>query len=100
MQLEFEKMTTKILSEKGEIFSKQNKEGLTNLLSPLQTQMKEFREKMEQIHKDVLQQDAKLKSELGQLKELNQKITQEAKDLTEALKGNKKNAGKLGRGNS
>ncbi len=96
MKLEFEQLATKILSEKGEIFSKQNREGLTNLLSPLQTQMKEFREKMERIHKEELQKGAQLKTELSHLKELNQQITQEAKDLTYALKGNKKMQGNWG----
>ena len=58
--------------------------------------MKDFKEKVEDIHHKETQQRAELKTELKQLQKLNQQITEEAHGLAMALKGQKKMQGNWG----
>ncbi|WP_440998984.1 DNA recombination protein RmuC [Fodinibius sp. SL11] len=93
---EFENLANKILEEKSKKFTEQNKEKLDQLLKPLGEKMEEFKKKVEQTHKEDIEGRSSLKQHLEHLKEMNQQMAQEAKDLTRALKGDSKTQGSWG----
>lgn len=93
---EFENLANKIFEEKGNKFSEQNKEKLNEILNPLKEKISDFEKKVEESNKESIKGHASLKEQLSMLKDLNQQVTQEAKNLTEALKGQSKTQGSWG----
>jgi len=93
---QFENLANKILEEKSEKFTKQNKEQIDRLLNPLGEKLEAFKKKVEETHKDEVEARGSLKQELKQLLELNQKMSEDAKNLTKALKGDSKTQGNWG----
>ncbi len=93
---EFENLANRIFEEKGNKFTEQNKEKLSEILNPLKEKIYEFEKKVEESSKESIKGHASLKEQLSMLKELNQQVTQEAKNLTEALKGQSKTQGSWG----
>lgn len=93
---EFENLANKILEEKSKKFTEQNKEKLDQLLKPLGEKMEEFKKKVEETHKEDIEGRSSLKQHLEHLKEMNQQMAEEAKDLTRALKGDSKTQGSWG----
>ncbi|MDT4832613.1 RmuC family protein [compost metagenome] len=96
LKLEFEQLAGQIFEAKGQAFSQHSQQSLDALLKPFREQIEGFRTKVEDIHHKDIQQQAALTQELLHLKELNRQITQEAQDLTTALKGQKKAQGNWG----
>lgn len=93
---EFENLANKIFEEKGNRFTEQNKEKLGEILNPLKEKISEFEKKVEDTSKESIKGHASLREQLQMLKEMNQKITQEATNLTNALKGQTKTQGNWG----
>lgn len=93
---EFENLANKILEEKSKKFTEQNKEKLDELLKPLGEKLQEFKDKVEQTHKEDIKGRTSLEQHLKHLYELNQQMSKEAKDLTKALKGDTGKQGKWG----
>jgi DNA recombination protein RmuC len=92
----FENLANKIFEEKGSKFTEQNKEKLNEILNPLREQINKFEQKVEETNKESIKGHASLREQLQMLKEMNQQITQEAKNLTTALKGQSKSQGNWG----
>lgn len=95
-QKEFENLAQKILEEKSEKFTQQNKLNLEIVLNPLKEKIKDFETKVEASHKDSLEKNASLKQQIEDLSKLNERIHQEASNLTKALKGDQKMQGNWG----
>lgn len=93
---EFENMANQILEKKSEKFTEQNKQNLDQLLKPLGEKLEAFKKKVEDTHKQDIKERGALQQHLKHLYELNQKMTKEAKDLTNALKGESKTQGSWG----
>lgn len=93
---EFELLAGKIFEEKQERFSKQSKENLEGTLNPLREQLTEFRKRVDDVYDREARDRMSLRSELGHLKELNQRMSEEALNLTRALKGGTKTQGNWG----
>ena len=93
---EFENLANRIFEEKGNKFTEQNKQKLSEILNPLREQINKFEQKVEDTNKESIKGHASLKEQLQMLKEMNQQITQEAKNLTTALKGQSKTQGNWG----
>lgn len=93
---EFENLANKIFKEKTDEFSKQSKTNLSEILNPLKEKINEFQNKVEETNKESIDRFASLRQQLTSLKDMNQQITQEAKNLTEALKGQSKTQGNWG----
>ena len=93
---EFENLANKIFEEKTTKFSEQNKTNLAEILNPLKEKISEFEKKVEETSKENIKGNASLHEQLRTLKEMNQQITQEAKNLTQALKGGTKTQGSWG----
>ncbi len=93
---EFENLANKIFEEKSAKFTEQNKEKISEILSPLKEKISEFEKKVEESSKESIKGHSSLKEQLEMLRQMNQQITQEAKNLTEALKGQTKTQGNWG----
>lgn len=93
---EFENLAQKILDEKSEKFTQQNKVNLETVLNPLREKIKDFETKVEASHKDSIEKNASLKQQIEDLSKLNERINQEAHNLTKALKGDQKMQGNWG----
>ncbi len=93
---EFENLANKIFEEKSTKFTEQNKEKLSEILNPLKDKISEFERKVEESSKESIKGHSSLKEQLEMLRQMNQQITQEAKNLTEALKGQTKTQGNWG----
>ncbi|WP_338730968.1 DNA recombination protein RmuC [Mangrovimonas cancribranchiae] len=93
---EFKILANTILEEKSSKFTEQNKENIKQILNPLQEKIKTFEDKVEKSQKESISMHSALKEQLLGLKDLNQKMTQEANNLTKALKGDSKMQGNWG----
>jgi len=92
----FENLANEILEKTNEKMTKTSKDSLSQILNPLQLQMKEFREKIEFLSKDEAEKISALQNELKNLKELSHKLSSDAENLTKALKGESKTQGNWG----
>ncbi|HYF17274.1 MAG TPA: DNA recombination protein RmuC [Ramlibacter sp.] len=93
---QFKALANDILEEKSKRFAEHNQLSIGQLVAPLKERMTEFKAKVEEIHAKDLEQQAALRAELHQLKELNRQITEEAHGLAVALKGQSKVQGNWG----
>jgi DNA recombination protein RmuC len=93
---QFQTLATEILENKSKTFSEASQTQLGTLLDPLRTQIKEFREKVEQAQSDSKTGVAKLEGLIGSLGSLNQQLAEEARNLTTALRGSSKAQGDWG----
>ncbi|QEA38235.1 DNA recombination protein RmuC [Pistricoccus aurantiacus] len=96
LKQEFENLANEVLERKGKSFSELSERHISHLLQPMHTEMKGFRERIENLHHQDTQQQAALKQELKTLQNLNREITDQAERLTEALQGQKKIQGNWG----
>lgn len=92
----FENLANEILDKKSEKFTLQNKENLGELLLPFRERILEFQKRVEETNVEGEKRGAALVEQIKGLKELNQQITQEAKSLTLALRGDNKTQGNWG----
>jgi DNA recombination protein RmuC len=93
---DFENLANKIFEEKGKSFTETSKQSLDAMLTPFKEQMSEFKSRVEAIHTEDTKAKASLSQELDNLRKLNQRITDEAQNLTKALKGDNKQQGSWG----
>ena len=96
MQERFENLANKILDQKSAKFTESNKENIKSLLEPLDKDIRNFRKKVEDIHEKDLSQQASLKEFLGNLQQAQAKLSEDARNLTTALKGDSKKQGDWG----
>lgn len=95
-KIEFENLANSILEEKSRKFTEQNKENLDTILNPLKDKIEEFKGKVEKVYKEESDERNVLKGEINKLMELNKLISEEAENLTRALKGDIRKQGSWG----
>jgi DNA recombination protein RmuC len=93
---EFENLANRILDEKSNKFTEQNKENMKNILSPLQDKIQLFEKKVEDTHKESIDYHAALRQQIVGLREMNVQMSKETLNLTKALKGDSKIQGNWG----
>ncbi len=93
---QFEALAGDILEKKSKTFAEGSQRDLATLLTPLRDQIKEFRDKVEQAQSDSKTGVTRLETLIGTLGGLNQQLSQEAKNLTTALRGSAKAQGDWG----
>lgn len=93
---QFKSLANDILEEKGRRFAEQNQQSLGQLLDPLRTRLSEFQGKVEQFYDAEGKQRSALAQQVHQLMGLNQTLSEDAKNLTQALKGSTKAQGNWG----
>jgi DNA recombination protein RmuC len=94
--VEFKNLANEIMEEKSRKFTDKKKVNLGEILNPLKEKISEFEKKIEATNKESIDRNAALKEQILHLKELNQKITKDAENLTKALKGESKTRGNWG----
>jgi DNA recombination protein RmuC len=93
---EFENLANRIFEEKSEKFTKLNKTTVDFTVNPLREQIKEFKDRVEFVYDKESKDRQSLLNEIGHLKNLNNQISQDAVNLTKALKGESKTQGNWG----
>lgn len=93
---QFKNLANDILEEKSKRFSEQNQQSLGQLLEPLKNRLQEFQGKVEQVYVQEGKDRSALAEQVRQLMELNRTVSQEANNLTRALKGSNKTQGNWG----
>lgn len=94
--ISFKNLANEILEEKTQKFTEQNSIKLNEILKPLNEKIKDFEKKVEETYDKESKQRFSLQEEVKRLAELNQKVSQEAHNLTTALKGQSKTQGNWG----
>ena len=93
---EFENLANKILDEKATKFTNQNKENIKNILEPLEKKIQSFEKKVTDSDEKRAGFQSALKTQLENLKQMNQQMSKETINLTKALKGDSKSQGNWG----
>lgn len=93
---EFENIANKILDTKTEKFTELNKTNLNTILEPLGKNITEFRTKVEEVYDKESKERFSLGEKVKELAQLNKVISEEAHNLTKALKGEAKTQGRWG----
>ena len=96
LQTQFENLANKIFDEKSATYQTQSKHNIEAVLAPFKSQLDGFKQQISEQHIREGQERASLKTEILSLKALNQRITEEASALTNALKGDNKKQGNWG----
>lgn len=93
---EFQNLAQKIFEEKSEKFTEVNKHKLEQLIHPFREQIKDFSKKVDDSYDKDSKERLTLKQEILQLQQLNSQMSQDAINLTKALKGDVKTQGNWG----
>ncbi len=96
LQAAFKNLANEILEEKTQKFTEQNKTKLEEILKPLGEKITNFEKKVDEAYHKESNERFSLVNEIKRLAELNQQISQEASNLTHALKGQAKTQGNWG----
>ena len=92
----FKVLSNEILEAKTKSLQESSKLSLNSVMSPFQQSIDSFKKEIQEIHHRDTTQQGELRKELESLKELNQKMTTEAHELSTALRGQKKLQGNWG----
>jgi DNA recombination protein RmuC len=93
---QFKALANDILEEKSKRFAEQNQTNLGQLLDPLKSKLTEFQSKVEDVYVKETRDRTALGEQVRQLMSLNQCLSADAKNLTQALKGSNKAQGNYG----
>lgn len=93
---EFHHVANRLLDEKSERITQQNRSQVGELLSPLREQLQDFRRKVEDVYDKEAKDRVALHREISLLRDLNVRISLEAENLAKALKGDNKAQGNWG----
>ncbi len=93
---EFKVLANTILEDKSKRFTEMNQTNIEKLLKPLGDNISQFQRKVEEVYDRESKERFSLGKEVEKLVLLNQKISEEANNLTNALKGQVKQQGNWG----
>jgi len=96
LKSEFKNLANEILETTKNKMHQESTKSIKNLLNPLSSQLGEFKNKIEYLSKEEAKEISALQNELKNLKELSFKLSNEAHNLTTALKGENKQQGVWG----
>ena len=96
MCLQFKNLAHEIFDEKTQILTRQNSEKIDYLLKPYQEQLSAFRDRIETIFLEESRDHSSLKQELLNLRQLNDRINDEAVRLSRAISGDNRQQGSWG----
>jgi DNA recombination protein RmuC len=96
MKLEFKELAQTILEEKSKNFKDTNSEELDKLLAPFKQKLEDFEKTVKDSHKEESKNSAVLMENIKALKEMNDKLSEEASGLAKALRGDNKKQGNWG----
>jgi len=96
MKMEFKALADTILKNNSEQFSQQNSENLNRMITPIREQFDPFKKQINDVYIKETKERSALQGEIRLIKELNEEMRKDAKNLTNALKGESKTQGVWG----
>ncbi|MCI5107618.1 MAG: DNA recombination protein RmuC, partial [Pseudomonadales bacterium] len=96
LSVAFKNIANEIFEDKTRKFTTASKESLSTLINPLQEKISQFEKRVEETYDKESKERFSLAREIRQLQELNTRISEEAVNLTNALKGDNKAQGSWG----
>ncbi len=96
LKTQFQAIAHQVLEQKSHRLDHQNQSTLEAVLKPFQEQIASFQQRVDQVHTESVRSHASLNTEIKKVMEAGLKITQDANNLTQALKGDKKALGNWG----
>jgi len=96
LKQEFQNLANRIFEEKSQRFTESNKENMGQLLNPLREQLGDFKRRVEDVYDKEAKDRRSLFEQIQNLRQLNQQMSQDAINLTNALKGESKTQGNWG----
>ncbi|MDE0797993.1 MAG: DNA recombination protein RmuC [Nitrosomonadaceae bacterium] len=93
---QFKTLASEILEEKSKKFTDQNKINLDQILGPLKIKISEFQGKVQEVYIQESKDRSALSEQVKQLMTLNNQLSDDAHNLTQALKGQSKAQGNWG----
>lgn len=93
---QFRNLATEILEERTRTFSQASSEKIGDLLTPLQEQLHLFRKRADEIHESHAKSAGTLQEHLRSLGQLNTRLSEDARNLASALKGESQRRGAWG----
>ena len=96
LKLEFAEIAHKVMLNNSEQMRAKSEEKIGELLNPLKTELGEFKKKVDDVYVAEAKDRHVLKAEIDRLITMSQQVSQEANNLTSALKGNNKTQGNWG----
>ncbi|MBK8396628.1 MAG: DNA recombination protein RmuC [Leptospiraceae bacterium] len=95
---EFQKIANQILLNTSSSFNKQTGETLDTILKPLRENLEKFEKKVDNTRLEQAKETSSLKEQISLLEKLNLTMSEEARNLTNALRGDNKAQGNWGEG--
>jgi DNA recombination protein RmuC len=96
LKTQFENLANKIFEDRSKQFSEQNKASMEHIVSPIKTQLTDFKKRVEAVYENETKDRVSLREEIISLRRDTAQMNQEALNLTRALKGDKKAQGNWG----
>lgn len=96
LKVEFQNIANQIFDEKSKKFSDQSKTNLNTILAPFKDQIRAFEQKVSDTYEKEGRERFSLMKEVQRLQDLNQQISEDAENLTKALKGDTQTQGAWG----
>ncbi len=96
LSMKFQNISNQIIQNQNKTFDIQQKKSLDVILTPFKEQLNMFQTKITDVHKDNISSKASFEEQFKNLMELNKALSDDAQNLTDALKGNKKLQGNWG----
>ncbi|MBL4608515.1 MAG: DNA recombination protein RmuC [Pseudomonadales bacterium] len=96
LKKEFENLANKIFEEKGRSFTDTSKISINAMLKPFREQIDGFQNRINAIHDESLKGNTHLNSEIKKVLEIGLKMSDDASNLTSALKGSSQQRGAWG----
>jgi len=96
LKIQFENLANKIFEDRSKHFSEQNKTSMEHIVSPIKTQLTDFKKRVETVYDNETKDRISLREEIVSLRRDTEKMNQEALNLTRALKGDNKIQGNWG----
>lgn len=89
LRAQFSELATKIFDEREQRFAETSQQRLGQLLDPLKERIQAFEKRVDESYQQEARERFSLGKELERLQQLNQRLGDEATNLTRALKGQK-----------
>ncbi len=96
MQQQFRQLAQQIFDDNSRKFGSQQQEKMQHLLQPLRDQLGDFRRRVDDVYDKEARDRQGLAEQIVQLKQLNLQMSEDAVNLTQALKGDNKTQGNWG----
>ncbi|MCZ6887518.1 MAG: DNA recombination protein RmuC [Gammaproteobacteria bacterium] len=96
LKSEFQLLANRIFEKQGETFRQRNEQQLQNVLSPFREQIRDFKQRVEQVYVTESKDRASLLTEVQNLQKASERVNAEAQSLTRALRGDKRIQGNWG----